>query len=135
MPFSVAQLRIEMTQATGTSGMLNAGQLAALMNPAANVVQAVNALMNALVAPLQWGAYWADLGNRINALGGNIATPTANPGFGLVLPPALPPNFPAGHRGLVILLNDCFDDTWHWMQQAGFNPAQALANHIRLLRL
>jgi hypothetical protein len=130
MPFTVAQLRVQMDADMVASGMLTAPQLAGLLN-APNV----DAAVNALPAAPNWLVYWNALGVWIAAAPGNIQAATLTPGFGLVLPPALPPNYPANHRGLVILLNDCFDDTWAHMNGPGFLPAQALANHIRLLRL
>lgn len=132
MPFSVAQLRTEMSQAMVTSGMLTQVQVNALLL-APNVDAAVNALA---ITAVQWTAYWNDLAARIAGLAGNIATPTANPGFGLVQPPAFPPKFPVGQtHGLLILLNDCFDNTLVWMPHPNFSPTQALANHIRLLKI
>ena len=112
--------------------MLDQHQLATLTNLQNNVDREVNALHG----PIAWGVYWADLDIRILGLGGDITAPTANAGFGLVQPPELPPKFPANsNKALVVLLNDCFDDTVAWMARPAFSPVQALANHIRLLRI
>jgi hypothetical protein len=132
MPFTVAQLRTEMGQAMVASAMLTQAQVNALL-VAPNVDAAVNALGTTAA---QWTAYWNDLTGRIAGHGGNIQVATANAGFGLVQPPAFPPRFPIGQtHGLLILLNDCFDNTLVWMPQPNFSPVQALANHIRLLRI
>lgn len=121
MPFTLTQLQAEMSPAMVGSAMLTQQQLAGLMN-APNVDQAVNALgvIN------QWNAYWNDLDQRIQNFGGDITQPSATAQFGLQPPPQ--------NMGLRVILNDCFDDTWRWMQNPNFRPQQALANHIRLLR-
>lgn len=130
MPFTVDQLRTQMQLSMTASNMLTPGQLATLLN-APNVDAAVNAL-----GAINWQPYWTHLSNWIAGLLGNITMPTANAAFGLILPPILP-HVPVGQNlGLITILNDCFDNTWHWMQlPAQFSAPQALANHIRLLRL
>jgi hypothetical protein len=134
MPFTVAQLRTEMSNAMVASQLLSQLQLNTLMT-AQNIDQAVNAL--AAQIPNRWYQYWLDLSFWIGNQNGDITQPTASANFGLVLPPEFVPRFPAtDNKGLVILLNDCFDDTWRWMQQPNrFSTVQALVNHMRLLRI
>jgi len=123
MPFTIDQLRYEMSQAMVSSGMLSDAQFAQLMDKE----NSVNAAVNALETRINWLFYWNDLGRRLTGFGGNIKQPTASPSFGLS-------DYPGDSMGLIAILNDCFDDTWRHMQKPGFDAHQALANHIFLLR-
>src|SRR5882724_245462 len=119
MPFTVARSRTEMLDAMGTSRMLTEAQRTSLVDSLTNVIEAVKAIPK----PITWSAYWNDLAIRIAGLDGNISVPTAQNGFGPEQPPELPPKYTAGsNKGLVILLNDCFDNTLVWMPQNRFSP-------------